>query len=264
MEVLSTAWRTDLALLTASGSTVEDHGGYVVVRTPDNPAFWWGNFLLLRRIPMRRDIDGWRQMFENELPALAHCALGIDDPDVRTEDLRAFADAGFETDVATVLTATAVQAPLRTTPGVRVRQLAGDADWAQRLTLSQRLFGGGSSPSYSEFARRRVAAERSLAESGRGAWFGAFEEGRMVSGLGIFATDDAIGRFQSVETHPEHRRRGLATMLVYTAACFALEELELSKLVIVSASEGVARHVYESVGFRPTECQAQAWIAPRS
>lgn len=265
MELISTAWRTDLALLTASGSTVEDHGGYSVVRTPGNPAFWWGNFVLLRRVPLRRDIAGWRRVYEDELPGLAHCAFGIDDPSVTLEDLRPLAEEGFETDVSPVLTATpsTLESPERTTHGAEVRRLTTDADWAQRLALSQRLFGDGSALPYSEFARRRVEAERSLADSGRGAWLGAFEEGQMVSGLGIFAAGGGAARFQSVETHPEHRRRGLATTLVYEASRYALEELGMTTLVIVAASEGVARHVYESVGFRATESQAQAWIPPR-
>jgi len=39
MEVLSCGWRTDLAILTLSGSEVGQHPTYVVVRTPDNPGY---------------------------------------------------------------------------------------------------------------------------------------------------------------------------------------------------------------------------------
>jgi hypothetical protein len=35
MEVRSRAWRTDLALLQASGSEVDDRGDHLVVRTPE-------------------------------------------------------------------------------------------------------------------------------------------------------------------------------------------------------------------------------------
>ena len=37
MHVSSLGFRTDLALLTASGSVVEDRGTHLVGRTPDNP-----------------------------------------------------------------------------------------------------------------------------------------------------------------------------------------------------------------------------------
>ena len=48
MEIKSLGYRTDLLLLELSGSVFHDAGEYVVVRTPDNPGFWWGNFLLYR------------------------------------------------------------------------------------------------------------------------------------------------------------------------------------------------------------------------
>jgi RimJ/RimL family protein N-acetyltransferase len=260
MEILSTAWRTDLALLAASGSTIEHRGGHVVVRTPANPGFWWGNFLLLPRVPLRRDVGGWLRVFEQELPGVAHRAIGIDDPEVSSAELRPFTDAGFEVEVCAVLTASEVQAPRRPAVGVAMRRLETDADWAQRLVLSEQLFGPQAGRS--EFARRRVDAERALAQSGRGAWFGAFDRGEMVSGLGIFDTGDGAARFQSVETAPGHRRRGLATTLVHVASRFALDDLGITRLVIVSASEGRARRVYESVGFRESERQAQVHLPP--
>jgi hypothetical protein len=52
MDVHSLGFRTDLALLTASGSVVEDRGTHLVVRSPDNPSYFWGNFLLLAAAPV--------------------------------------------------------------------------------------------------------------------------------------------------------------------------------------------------------------------
>ena len=52
MDVTSLGFRTDLALLTASGSVVEDRGTHLVVRTPDNPTYYWGNFILLSEPPV--------------------------------------------------------------------------------------------------------------------------------------------------------------------------------------------------------------------
>ena len=54
MEIQGLGWRTDLALLEISGSVLEDRGDHLVVRTPDNPTFWWGNFLMLAGSPDRR------------------------------------------------------------------------------------------------------------------------------------------------------------------------------------------------------------------
>ena len=49
--IRSLGYRTDLALLTLGGSTVQQRDGYLVVRTPANPLHWWGNFLLLPYLP---------------------------------------------------------------------------------------------------------------------------------------------------------------------------------------------------------------------
>ena len=51
MRVTSLGFLTDLALRVLEGAEVTDRGDYLVVRSPDNPTFWWGNFLLLAGWP---------------------------------------------------------------------------------------------------------------------------------------------------------------------------------------------------------------------
>ena len=53
MHVRSLAFRTDLALLERGGTEVTDRGTHLVVRTPGNPTFYWGNFMLLSEPPTR-------------------------------------------------------------------------------------------------------------------------------------------------------------------------------------------------------------------
>lgn len=67
MEIVSLGYRTDLMLLELSGSTFHDTGEYAVIRTPANPGFWWGNFLLYRT-PFAPDdttirVDDFRREF---------------------------------------------------------------------------------------------------------------------------------------------------------------------------------------------------------
>ena len=40
-----------MALRVLEGAEVIDRGDYLVVRSLDNPGFWWGNFLLLGAMP---------------------------------------------------------------------------------------------------------------------------------------------------------------------------------------------------------------------
>ena len=51
MDIRSLGFRTDLRLLEMTGSVIEDRGTHLVVRTPANPTYFWGNFLLLRELP---------------------------------------------------------------------------------------------------------------------------------------------------------------------------------------------------------------------
>lgn len=98
---------------------------------------------------------------------------------------------------------------------------------------------------------------RQLQAQGFGAWFGAFQAGRMVSGLGVFGDGSGIARFQNVDTHPEHRNQGLAGMLVYKAGQYAQQEMAARTLVIVADPAEPAIRIYRSVGFRDAETQVQ-------
>lgn len=256
MEVLSRAWRTDLALLAASGSTIEHRGTHLVVRTPDNPGFRWGNFVLLRRAPLRQQVERWVGLHEELFPGSQHRTFGVDDPSGDRGSLTVFADLGFETSESAVLTADDVHLPRNAHPAARIRRLVSDRDWSQRVALA--IACGEHGPAFETFARRQAAAERRLAESGAGTWFGAFDGDRMVSGLGIFRAGDGLARFQNVETHPESRGRGLAGTLVHHAGRYALDDLGVRSLVIVADPDHVAMRIYQRVGFTRTESQLQA------
>ena len=53
MHIRSLGFRTDLRLLEITGSDIEDRGTHLVIRTPANPTYFWGNFLLLNSSPSR-------------------------------------------------------------------------------------------------------------------------------------------------------------------------------------------------------------------
>ena len=96
MNVRSLGFRTDLALLERAGSTIEDCGDHLVVRSPSNPTFYWGNFLLLDHVPAADRVDAWLERFVAALPAARHRSLGFDAPQATAADLAAFADRGLE------------------------------------------------------------------------------------------------------------------------------------------------------------------------
>ena len=257
MHVTSLGFRTDLALLTASGSLVEDRGTHLVVRSPDNPSYFWGNFLLLAEPPVpggEREVVG---AFHTEFPLADHVSLGIDTAELTDDARAAFEAAGLTVDVATVLTASALQPPREVE--AEVRALSGDEEWEARARLSQQLYPQTSEEAFMTFARQKNAQERRLVDGGRGQRFGAFVDGTLVSTAGIFVTEDGVARFQSVETHSGHRRRGLASAVVHAAGQHALDQLlagaGVRTLVIVADTDGDAIGIYRRLGFTDSERQ---------
>lgn len=256
MEVLSLGWRTDLALLALSGSEIEQHPTYVVVRTLSNPTYRWGNFLLLHRPPSVRDLPRLETLFGDRLPGSVHRAFGVDDPEGRVADLRAFAESGYDVEASCVMTADEVHPPLRPNLAVEIRRLDDERDWTQRFELD--LACHGADAGFEEFARRKAAAERRLTDDGHGVWFGAFDSGQLVSTLGVVRAGPDLARYQEVQTHPESRGRGLAGTLVHAAGSHALEQLGARTLVIVADPGYPAIRIYRSLGFVETESQLSA------
>ena len=120
----------------------------------------------------------------------------------------------------------------------------------------------GDPAGWAGFNGLRLLAMRQLQARGFGAWFGAFQAGRMVSGLGVFGDGRGVVRFQTVDTHPEHRNQGLAGTLVYQAGQYARKELGARTLVIVAEPGGPAIRIYRSVGFDDAETQVQLQREP--
>ena len=238
-----------------AGSTLEDQGDWLVVRTAANPTYWWGNFLLFGCSPVASDVDRWTRLFETEFPGTAHRAYGVDSTDGASPSSEALTGLDVTADVSTVLTATTLNHP----PPVQteVRRLDGDQDWEQALQLRMAVHDTYVSEAQRLFARRHLDESRAVVESGHGAWFGAFVDGRMASGLGIVSDGTGLARYQSVETHPDHRREGLARRLIYEAGRYAVEHLGARALVILADPTYHAIHLYRSLGFRDREKQVQ-------
>ncbi len=254
-------WGRSLGMLTElalqlPASRLEDRGDHLVIRTPGQPGYYWGNFLAFRDPPGPAAAVEWPQRFEAAFGAerdVRHMAFGWDDPTGAPGHAADFAPAGFVLETGSVLTADAVRPPARPTEGLMVRPLAGDADWAAATTnqLVSRVAGLNPGP-YEVVKRARMATYRAMAEAGRGAWYGAFMGDRLVADLGIFMVG-SVGRFQAVGTHPDYRGRGVCATLVHAAAAHAFTALGAGRLAIVAEPGEAGDRVYRSLGFVPTE-----------
>ena len=257
MRVVSLGCRTDLALLVAGGSEVEDRGDHLVVRSPHNPTHWWGNYLLLERAPAAEDAARWLERFAATFPDADHVAFSVDGTQGRVSDLEPWAAAGLVVEAQAVMTANGVRPPRRRSDAV-CRALASDEDWAQSVELRVRCSDGREEPAaFRAYATAQAQTRRRLVEAGHGRWFGAFDDDddRLVRQLGLFAAGPGLARFQSVETDPAFRRRGLAGTLIAHAVGTTGGG---RTLVMVADPEYVAIELYRSLGFVVAETQLQA------
>jgi len=253
VQLVSLGFLTDLALLRLGGTHVDDRGDFLVVRSPHNPTYWWGNFLLLGPVPAPEDSQRWLDQFARAFPQAGHVAIGFNTNDGDVDSLDWFAARGFRTEQLTVMTATEVRPPKSINADAVYRRLHSDEDWAQSVEL--RLRCADEATGDITFERRAAQTHRAVVDAGHGAWFGAFVAGRLVCQMGLFRAGGERARFQSVETDPDFRRRGLAGSLVLHAGRYGSERLDARTLVMVADPDYIAIDLYRSVGFEATETQ---------
>ncbi|MGI8577911.1 MAG: GNAT family N-acetyltransferase [Nocardioidaceae bacterium] len=262
MDVISLGYQTDLALLQLGGSRIADRGDHLVVRSPHNPTHWWGNFMLVSYVPPAADVNRWLEAFASEFPKAGHVALGFDGISGSVGDLMGFEAAGLKPEAQTVMTAQSVHEPPRPNREATYREMTNDDDWAQQVALRLACNDTLEPVAYRDFASQRAATARTLVEAGHGAWFGAFLDGQLASAMGLFAAGPGLARFQSVETHPQARGRGLAGTLVHYVSRYGLDRLGAHTLVMVADPDYPAIRIYRCVGFTDTETQLQVERPP--
>ncbi|HST57446.1 MAG TPA: GNAT family N-acetyltransferase [Longimicrobium sp.] len=266
MEIRSLGYRTDLIFPRFEG-IVADRGDCTVVRTPSNPGFYWGNFLLFAHPPDADSLPVWKRRFREEIASVQpapHLAFGWDSPGGEAGAVEPFLAEGFILSENAVLTADTVLPPRRRNADVEIRPLATDGEWAQALE-NHVVLRGGEFPEaeYRPFKAQQLARYRRMTDAGLGTWFGAFADGRLVADLGVF-TDGTLARFQQVGTHPDFRNRGICGTLVYESARYAQARLGVERFVMTADEHYHAGRIYESLGFRRTERQLGLELRPRA
>jgi GNAT superfamily N-acetyltransferase len=253
---LGVGWATDIAVLELSGSTVEDRGDHLTVRTSRNPTFHWGNCILVTDPDAVHDARRWVHVFRSAFPSASWIAIGLTQ---MPGDVAPWAARGLELELLEVLATTTVPRRTALPEGYVVRRVAGD-DWEQAVTLSiaeNDRTGPSESATYEPFARARTATSRALSERDIAATFGAFADGVLVASLGVVRCG-TTARYQNVLTDAGHRRRGLATHLVGVAALWAADR-GCDRWVIVTEASNPAARVYRNAGFELDSTNVQAY-----
>ncbi len=263
MRLTSLSYRTDLIFHRFEGEVI-DRGHYFVIRTPSNPNYYWGNFLIFGAPPQPGDFGSWNALFEREVgtpPRINHKVFAWDTIDGDNGAVDDFLEAGFELGEEVVMTTDTLVRPKRYHHGLELRELTTDADFAEHVELHVLCREDGHDETeYRAFYRAQTDSYRTMIGAGLGRWFGAFVGGKLVADMGIFAESE-LARYQSVVTHPDFRRRGVCSTLLYEVGRFAFETLGVKTLVIVADDHYFAKGIYGAVGFRVRERQGSLeWV----
>ncbi len=265
---LSLGWRTHL-IFPRFDAQVIARPDYLLVRTPHNPNFWWGNFLLFDHVPAPGEAAQWLAWFDTEFAAQrsasGHIAFGVDSHDpfeMPTELLR----AGFTRHAEAVLTMRRGELrdpPQPLAPGFRIAALALPAQLSLAVEQQVASDEGDHLPvaGYRAFRERQMLRYTAMVQAGLGQWFGVFartvQGEELVADCGFFrdgepgtTTDASLGRFQFVSTHPAWRRRGLCRALIHAVCRHGFDSMGLHTLVISADPDDVAIGLYESLGFQ--------------
>jgi hypothetical protein len=79
MNIRTLGFRTEMIFHRFDG-LILDRGHYLVVKTPSNPGFYFGNFLLFFEAPYPGALEKWKGLFQKEFsdcPEVKHVSLGF-------------------------------------------------------------------------------------------------------------------------------------------------------------------------------------------
>ena len=253
MKLKSLGYRADLAFPGLFGEIV-DRGDYLAVRTPQLPGFFMGNMLVFAEPPATGNLVGWSQHFKDEfgeIPGVRHETFGWDSPEGELGETGPFEAAGFAVLQTAVMTARDVASPPHFNPAVETIPAASAAHWDDAL-LCESGYTAASEPNPRIAAR--LASYKKQTGRGVGAWYGAYLEGRLAGGLGIYKVG-RTGVIDSVSTRPELRGRGVARTAVYQAARHALAHLSIEGLLLGCDQDSAAQRLYGQLGFATVQNQ---------
>jgi len=259
--VRSLALTTELALATTRGR-ITDRGDYIVVETPDDPGYYFGNLLVLPAPPQVGEVAYWTRRFADELgknPAIRHVTFSWDGITGDAGAVNELVANGFTIESSVVLVADEVTAPPPPSgTGIVLRALEPD----QVLELADLAWAIGDrhDETYRSFLDRRARWHKTLVERGMATFWGAFDGTAIVASLGLVRFGD-VARYQDVQTTVAYRKRGLASALLAIAARDAFSR-GVERVVIVALAGSEGERVYTRAGFKVVERTASACKYP--
>jgi len=262
MPLTSLGIASDVMVLGAD-STLEVHPDRFILRSPQEPDYWFGNMVILRDDVI--DPDAQIAQFKADFPKATHVTISWDIVGMASDTrVDVYVAQGFKVDRADVLTLDRELVRTETPKDISIRPLETDLDWAKATEL-QAITGvaeGNHADEYLPFIKTRMQTCRRLTQEGRGVWFGAFDGDRLAGDLGIYA-DPRTARFQAVETRERDRRRGICAALVTAGVEWAKARHPMTCPIIIATKNGDAGRVYRRCGFEMKEQLLAVYRGPK-
>ena len=253
MKLNSLGLQTELIFAKFDGE-VQYKENYIVIKTPSNPNYYWGNSLIFNHSPKDCELDKWEKIFKKELtdPKIYHLTFAWDNNELGSH--QQFIDSGYKLEKSVVLTTNKIKIPKKYNQQIKIKTIETENEWEEvintiALTTQSKSLSFDKSKA---FAHAQALRYQKMIQFGVGKWFGAFINEKLVGSLGVFK-DQNLVRYQLVNTHPEFQRMGICGTLVFETAKYALEQMNAKNLVMIADEEYHAAKIYESVGFNPTE-----------
>jgi RimJ/RimL family protein N-acetyltransferase len=263
INALSLYWRTEF-IFAQFDSVIDVHANYIIVRTPNNPQFYWGNFLLIDHAPASNQWPQWLALFKQAItevqPMSQHIAIGFNHATQAKVALpQTLQEQGWQQDtLATLVLNTSdlrLQAGILPTEYIfKLLNLADDEKALAELKCRNND-DGYEIEVYRNYLARRLARDARMSAAGQGGWYGVFtrDSHELIACCGLFngTGDDAtLGRFQYVLVDKPYRRQGLCKAMVARVVADGFDARGLQTQVIAAYPKEAAIRIYRSLGFR--------------
>ena len=246
-------------------SVIEDVGDALVIVTPKNPYWRWGNLIVLKNPPRSDDVARWRELYEKRIApnqVNPNRLVTWDGLAAESSVIEAYTKDNLTFSPFDVLILNSLLPSPNHNDQITIKEIGdNDEEWHEVIESNIESFGVKDTSDYPDYAERRIADHRSMVASGRGRWYAARVDGEFAGSLGVFA-GDGLCRFQEVAVRPKFQRRGIASTLVHYAAARAREEYLNNPQVIVADPNGNAINIYRQLGFEK-HLESHALTTPR-
>jgi len=183
-QIRNLGYLTDLMIVGAEVDILE-RDNYIVARSPANPDWHCGNFLLFTDPPSNENAAAWFDAFQREIAdqqPTSHIKFGWDACVEEDWEIDAFKERSLEFDQLAVLVREGAPAtPLHLNQEIQIRALSTDEEWAAatraQIELREPIY---TLEGYTPFKTAQMNRHRRQTAAGCGAWFGAFLDGRLV------------------------------------------------------------------------------------